>query len=433
MVGDATPNGWSIDTPTPLQASETDPLLFTWEGSLNTGEMKLCLTTGSWDAPFIRPMENGAEISSADINDVVFQMHAGDPDEKWRVTEAGTYSLSFNLRDWTMSTRYVGEPEAPDIEPIETDALYIVGDATPNGWNIDAPTALTKTADYTFEYDGPLTAGEFKACLSAGSWDVSFIRPASEGVIINKDGVQTPEFIFSANPDNKWKIADAGSYHIVFDLRNWTISATFNGELEPDLNPIESNTLYMIGDATPGGWSMDDATAFTQSTDNHYIFTWEGQLVTGSMKACLEPDGTFSCPFLRPSSPAVSISSAGVAAPDFVYTTGPDDQWAITEAGRYRITFDLENRTIKAEFLTDGGGDTPGKTPIESNTLYMIGDATPGGWSMDNASAFTRSDSNKYEFSWEGELKTGSMKACLEPDGTFSCPFLRPSSAGVSI
>ena len=50
MVGDATPNGWSIDAPTPFDASDEDPLIFTWEGSLNAGEMKLCLTTGSWDS-----------------------------------------------------------------------------------------------------------------------------------------------------------------------------------------------------------------------------------------------------------------------------------------------------------------------------------------------------------------------------------------------
>lgn len=104
----------------------------------------------------------------------------------------------------------------------------------------------------------------------------------------------------------------------------------------------------MIGDATPGGWSMDDATAFTRSADNKYLFTWEGNLSTGDMKACLQPDGTFSCPFLRPSSGNCEISRNGVAAPDFIYTTGPDDKWKVTEAGRYRLTFDLQNWTIAA-------------------------------------------------------------------------------------
>ncbi|MDE6305283.1 MAG: SusF/SusE family outer membrane protein, partial [Muribaculaceae bacterium] len=36
MVGDATPNGWSIDNPTPLTAEGEDPLIFSWEGELNS-------------------------------------------------------------------------------------------------------------------------------------------------------------------------------------------------------------------------------------------------------------------------------------------------------------------------------------------------------------------------------------------------------------
>lgn len=56
MVGDATPNGWSIDDPTPFTQNADDPMLFTWEGTLNMGEMKLCLVAGSYDNPFIRPV-----------------------------------------------------------------------------------------------------------------------------------------------------------------------------------------------------------------------------------------------------------------------------------------------------------------------------------------------------------------------------------------
>lgn len=82
MVGDATPNGWSIDSPTPLTATEADPLVFEWEGQLNTGEMKLCLTTGSWDSPFIRPLNAGDIIGKSGVEETQFKMHAGDPDDK---------------------------------------------------------------------------------------------------------------------------------------------------------------------------------------------------------------------------------------------------------------------------------------------------------------------------------------------------------------
>lgn len=437
MVGDATPNGWSIDAPTPLEATEDDPLVFVWEGSLNAGEMKLCLAPGSWDAAFIRPVNNGEEIGKADIVDAAFQMHAGDPDEKWRVSEAGVYHLTFNLRDWTMSSSYLRGQDAPVIEPILAETLYIVGDATPAGWNIDAPVALDKRSDYIYEWEGALTAGDFKACTASGSWDVAFVRPLTDGCIIGKNGVESADFMYCAAPDYKWHVADAGIYHLTFDLEHYTIEAVFKEDIVNEKNPIETPTLYMIGDATPGGWSMDDATAFTVSPDNRYIFSWEGELVEGNMKACLEPDGTFSCPFLRPASAGCEISSRGVASPDFVYTTSPDDQWKVTEAGRYSITFDLENWTISVKSLSENpGGDTPGddeKAPLETETLYMIGDATPGGWSMDNLTALTPDASDPYVFTWEGNLNTGEMKACLQPDGTFSCPFLHPLSAGCVI
>lgn len=432
MVGDATPNGWSIDEPTALEATGDDPLVFSWEGPLLAGEMKLCLTTGSWDSPFIRPKNNGEEIGTDEIIDAEFQMHSGDPDEKWRVTEAGTYLLTFDLRNWTMSSRYVSAPPAPDKTPIETETFYIVGDATPAGWNIGSPTALEKKSKYVFEYTGNLLAGEMKACTATGSFDVAFVRPTSADCKIDRNGVENDEFVYTTGPDNKWRIAESGTYRLSFDLENYTIAAEYLGEAVIEKNPIDTPTLFMIGDATPGGWSMDDATEFTK-TDG-YIFNWQGELVEGNMKACIERDNTFSCPFIRPATAACEISENGVASPDFVYTTAPDDQWHIAKAGTYSITFDLKNYTIAVKYIS-AGSEKPEQPSdaIEANEVFIIGDATPNGWSMDNATALTRSADNKYIFTWEGELKTGNMKACTERDGTFSCPFIRPTYAGCEI
>lgn len=349
MVGDATPNGWDIGNPTPLESTAEDPLVFTWEGTLYKGEMKLCLTTGSWDVGFIRPEVGGTEISKTAITAQKFVMYAGDPDNKWKVADAGKYRLTFDLRHWTMSTAFLGEIDMPVVEPIETDALYIVGDATPVGWSIDSPFLLEKKSKYVFVYEGVLNRGELKACMETGDWGVPFIRPSFANCRIDKNGVESSELVLAANPDNKWKVEDAGNYRITFDLEHWTVKAEYLGEIVIMKDPIESETLYMIGDATPGGWSMDAATAFTRDASNKYLFTWEGELVPGSMKACLEPDGTFSCPFIRPASSDVEISASGVASPDFVYTTGPDDKWLVKESGTYRITFDLEHWTIQVE------------------------------------------------------------------------------------
>ena len=104
MVGDATPAGWDIGNPVALTPTEEDPLVFVYEGPLYQGEIKLCLTPGSWDAPFIRPLMDQASISSSNLTNEPFQMHAGDPDEKWRVTQEGNYKLTFDLRNWKMSS-----------------------------------------------------------------------------------------------------------------------------------------------------------------------------------------------------------------------------------------------------------------------------------------------------------------------------------------
>lgn len=355
MVGDATPTGWDIASPTALTASAADPLVFEWEGTLNAGEMKLCLTPGSFDASFIRPMESDAPISSTDITDAEFQMHAGDPDEKWRVTEAGKYHLTFNLRNWTMSTRFLGGAEVPPVDDdLTSETLYMIGDATPGGWSMDDATAFTRSADdgNIFTWQGELKTGKMKACLEQdGTFSCPFLRPSSADVAINSAGVAASDFVYTTGPDDQWEVKEAGEYKITFDLKNKTIKVEYlkapEGGDDSDNNTLETNTLYMIGDATPGGWSMDNLTALTQSPDDANIFTWTGELKEGRMKACLEPDGTFSCPFLRPSSADVVINSAGVAASDFVYTTDPDDQWNVTEAGKYQITFDLKNRTIQ--------------------------------------------------------------------------------------
>ena len=408
MVGDATPNGWSLDAATQLSATEEDPLVFTWEGPLTVGEMKLCLATGSWDNPFIRPLSAGQMIGKSGLTDETFTMHAGDPDDKWKVSEAGIYNLRFDLRNWTMSAAFVREQDAPVIEPIKTDELYIVGSFS--DWNF---LPMEKKSEYIFVYEGGIAAGEIKVCAISGSWDAPFIRPETNGCKINKDGVEADNFIYSVNPDNKWVVEESGVYRLTFDLENWTISTEYIGDFKP------AARIFMIGEATDGGWSWDAATVIEATAGNDNLFVWEGELGRGTFKASDVKD--FSAPFYRPAVPNCEVSDNGVASNEMVYTESPDDQWLVTVAGKYRLTFNTSDMTFNAEFLD--------KAPERLPSLYMIGDATAGGWSLDDATEITTDTENIYE--WEGVLKEGSMKACLTKD--FSAPFYRPSKADVEI
>lgn len=339
MVGDATPNGWSIDDPTPFTQNADDPMLFTWEGTLNMGEMKLCLQSGSWDNPFIRPANNLEAISKSNISGQTFAMWAGDPDNKWKVTDAGKYRLTFDMRNWTMSTEYLGEKEKPAAEPIFLEHLYAIGSATPGGWEWNQAAELRKESDYIFIYEGELNAGEIKFS-GEKSWDGSFIHSPSDGVKINKDGVEDEKFeYYAGGNDNKWKVEVQGKYRLTLDLEHWTIKSEFLGELQKEKH------IYMIGDATAGGWAWDKAQEFTQDASNKDVFTWEGQLTEGTFKMSEEKD--FNAPFYRPSSANVTVDASGVSASDMVFTASPDDQWKVTEAGTYQITIDINNKTIK--------------------------------------------------------------------------------------
>lgn len=108
IVGDATPALWDVNNMYPLEMSEEDHLVFIYDGILSQGELKAYLTQASWDqAPCVRPMTAGSPISKAD-NTEQFQLYTGGEDLKWSVKDSGHYRLVFDLRNWTLSTTFLG-------------------------------------------------------------------------------------------------------------------------------------------------------------------------------------------------------------------------------------------------------------------------------------------------------------------------------------
>ena len=108
IVGDATPALWDVNNMYPLEMSEEDHLVFIYDGILSQGELTAYLTQGSWDqAPCVRPMTAGSPISKAD-NTEQFQLYTGGEDLKWSVKDSGHYRLVFDLRNWTLSTTFLG-------------------------------------------------------------------------------------------------------------------------------------------------------------------------------------------------------------------------------------------------------------------------------------------------------------------------------------
>lgn len=229
MVGDAAPCGWDINNPTPFTATEEEPLIFIYEGKLNKGEFKCCIKAGNWGNPFIRPMVGGTEINQDGIAETPFAMHAGDPDDKWRVTHDAIYRLTFNLRLWTMQAEYLGEVP---LDPIQTETLFIIGGATPNGWDMGNATALSKDSNdpYLFSAEVSLKAGEtFKAFMvKDDTWSQEFLHPVVADCAVSKSGVADNGFkCYKGGEDLQWKVIDDGRYRLSFDLKHYTLTVTF--------------------------------------------------------------------------------------------------------------------------------------------------------------------------------------------------------------
>ncbi|MFT3904140.1 MAG: SusF/SusE family outer membrane protein [Niabella sp.] len=210
VVGDATPNGWNIDNPNPMVKDPTNPFQFKFNEVLNAGEFKIPTSKGNWGTDFFMPLVNNPDLTSTDVKLTL----GGNPDYKWRITNPGPYKILLNIS---------ASPFIKIVPFTPYTQMWMVGDATPAGWNIDAPTPMTATPGnpYEFTYTGVLNAGEFKIPTSAGNWSTDFFMPP-----VNGEGVSSTSAIFvpGGTPDNKWKITEAGNYKITFNQLYETIS-----------------------------------------------------------------------------------------------------------------------------------------------------------------------------------------------------------------
>jgi starch-binding outer membrane protein SusE/F len=210
IVGDATPNGWNINNPNIMKVDPTNAFQFKYNEVLNAGEFKIPVTTGNWSADFFMPPTNHPPLS----NTAVQLIPGGNPDNKWQITSPGAYKILLNI----------GASPFINIKPFTPyPQLWMVGNATSAGWNIDNPVPMVQTVGnpYEFTYTGPLTAGEFKIPTSTGNWGTDFFMPPENGAgVTETNAILIP----GGNPDNKWKIDVAGNYKVTLNQLYETIS-----------------------------------------------------------------------------------------------------------------------------------------------------------------------------------------------------------------
>ena len=122
--------------------------------------------------------------------------------------------------------------------------LYIVGDATPGGWNNPVPLPsqqFTRLDAVSYGIVINLTAGKSYLLLPVnGDWGHKYGGASATGGALLADG--------AVPGSNTPAPATSGMYEIVVNFQTGTYTVT------PFTMTIPGN-LYIVGDATAGGWN----------------------------------------------------------------------------------------------------------------------------------------------------------------------------------
>ena len=235
------------------------------------------------------------------------------------------------------------------------DNFYIIGDATPLGWNNDAglsPTQqFTRIDAVSYGIVVNLKAGGSYLFLPvAGDWTHKYGGASATGGNLLADN--------AVPGSNTPAPATSGTYKIVVNFQTGTYTVT------PYAGTIPSN-LYIIGDATSLQWNNDAGLApkqqFTKLDAVSYGIIVN--LTAGKGYLFLPVAGDWSHKFGGASGTGGTL----LADNDVPGSNTP----APATSGTYKIVVNFETNTYTV---------TPFTGLTIPDNLYIVGDATPGGW-----------------------------------------------------
>jgi len=344
LVGSAAPCGWTNANPEVMTKQEDG--VFVWTGFLKKGEMKFLLRKNAWD-PSINPIAT-KNIESGSIYDVNIT-NAISGDYKFNVVKDMNCSVFVDTKNWTVKV----------IENKENIPLYLVGDATPNGWYNTKATPMVKESTGVFTWSGYLKAGHFKFITQLGTWNsIVPAKKAHETII--------PEYKHYVSDnyqgDYRFVLLDAGNYTIRVDL-NENIMFVDKDDSDAD--------IYIIGDATPTGWYNNAAMPLSKLQER--IYQWKGTLKAGHIKFITRLNTWNSLVPVPAKNEAIKIGTTHQITNDYK----GDYRFIIAEKNDYTVTLDLNNHTFVVNYtypsLKDGKeNDASQYTIISDNNSIEI-------------------------------------------------------------
>jgi hypothetical protein len=208
IIGDATPGGWPNPVPASQELTQIDENTFGTIIQLTGGKEYLLLpVNGDWAHKY----SLASKTDPAQKAGGKFLYDA--PDNFPGPTTDGTYKIIVSF----LTGEYTVTPVAPGSLPTN---LFIVGDATPGGWNNPVPVPsqqLTKKNDYTFELTLALTGGKNYLFLPRNDNDWSHKYAVDDNTI--PEAKLGGTFKYDAAKDFP-SPAESGNYKIVVSFLN---------------------------------------------------------------------------------------------------------------------------------------------------------------------------------------------------------------------
>jgi len=272
-----------------------------------------------------------------------------------------------------------------------TSTLYLIGDATPNGWDAGNATKMNTISGAAggFVWQGKLNPGEFKLITTLGDFTPSYNRGEDETKLYYRESDEDPY-------DEKFTIQRGGVYRVTLNVINLAI------HIEA-LDSPEYDDLWFVGNAT--GWSFEEMWADAQDP---FIFHYNAELTAGgefkiATRASFDSDVVYFRPAVDKQGEGTELDVVKWSADE-----NPDDyKWDI-DGGTYKIA--LNTKTMKidiVEFTAYTG-------------MYMVGDATPSGWDIGSATAMNAVQNDPYTFVWSGTLNSGELKFSCDKQSDWS-------------
>ncbi len=397
IYGSATEAGWDISKA--MEFSDNGGGLYSWQGYLAAG------------SPFRFPLQKTADWPCLMVDEDGETLVFGNSEEDlvvYTVSPSGTYDIVIDARDVEHPSVSV-DLVSIDLNELEITELYMLGEACPTGWALNLMEAFTNN-DGVFTWEGPLQAGKrFRFPLQKIPdppqwWPCLMLGP--DGKVLYGMGDED---------ESNVPVAEDGVYLLTIDTRNrdnmtWTIELKSAGLPDPEITE-----LYLLGDAAPGGWALDAAPAFT---NNDGVFVWEGKLRASGVFRFNTTNLNFF--------PAI-VKEIATGKP--VYAADWDEtlyeQFSVDKDGIYQIVVNakkFDDISVTITFV----GDTPvSEYPIEE--LYLLGDATDAGWSIDDMPAFA---GDKGVFTLTANLKaTGGFRFLTQKVGGMWFPAIAKEKA----